>query len=222
MSGIYADQPISTVIDQTENAEEVFEELAIDYWFGADRTLRAACEARGLDAAAIEARLRPRATPVAQKTLLAAIEELDHHFDEFIRPSVLALEEASCSVKDRRGELLKVVTSIDESLSQHVQAVREELLPSLMKSGGEVGIADAKILRQVALEHDALTIQLKKLSQVASRLATEGTPEAAAVARSIGDLARHVHHHIRIAYHDLMPPLVARAAAAKPTGYEPW
>ena len=43
MKGTLLEEPIAEVIARTSNAEEIFEDFGIDYWFGCDQTLEHAC-----------------------------------------------------------------------------------------------------------------------------------------------------------------------------------
>src|SRR5579859_589750 len=145
MADSYGDQPISAVIELTENAEDIFEDVGIDYWFGADKTLREACEAKRIDPSAVESRLIRRATKRIPKDRAATIEELDHHFDTAIRPALQRVLDEARDLRDHQ-DLSRRIASIEEGLSRHREIIHRPALRD--------GVTpDRETLRQLALQH---------------------------------------------------------------------
>ncbi len=233
MTTSYVDQPIAAVIANTSNAEDVLEDCGIDYWFGCDATLGAACAARHVDPAIIVSRLSPlpeRSGPMrsAPESLSGILEELKAHFADAIRPALQGLKAtAICVPESRRPEFSSMVNSIEDLISTHEELVRTRLVRLVEAIEATAGQnpaqpIDRRVLQQLALHHALFAFRIRELTEFVSRVAAEGPAEATALITATRQLRQQLHHHIRIGYNDVMPRLVALAAATKPRGFEPW
>lgn len=225
------DQPISAVIASASNAEDLLEECGIDYWFGCDQTLAAACSAAHVDVAALEERLLA-SEPIARseperKGVSILIEELNSHLDAAIRPAILRIRTAAAYVSDARTSgVLQIVDQIEAMISVHTTLLRR-VMPAITRAAaavtptGKRTTPEQRVVRDLALQHSLFAVRVKKLVDLCSTLASDGTSESAALARAARQLSKEIHHHIRVSYQAVMPYLF-QAASRKPQIVEPW
>jgi iron-sulfur cluster repair protein YtfE (RIC family) len=229
----YVDQPIASVIANTSNGEDVLEDSGIDYWFGCDATLGEACAARHVDPADVVSRLSPlpeRSGPMksAPESLSAILEELNAHLAESILPALQGIKAAAIRVPESgRSEFSSMVNSIEDLISTHEELVRTRLVRPVEAIEATAGRdaappIDRRVLQQLALHHALLAFRIRELTEFVSRVAAEGPAEATALITATRQLRQQLHHHIRIGYNNVMPRLVALAAATKPRDFEPW
>ncbi len=226
MTSQLRDRSISAVIANTSNAEDVLEECGIDYWFDCNRTLAAACAAAHIDVAALEERLLPSAsvaTQPADKSISILIDELNSHLRTSIRPAILGVRKAAASVSDARtNDLLTMVGEIEAMISIHFELLRR-VMPAVTSDTTvrEHTNPEQRVVRDLALQHALLALRVKKAVDLASQLARKGTAEAIALAGIARQLAKEIHHHIRISYQMVMPYLFAMASR-RSHEVEPW
>lgn len=207
------DQPVSAVIGSTSNAEEVFEECGIDYWFGGDKTLADACAAAHLDVDALEKRLIVSETGVhpERERFQTLMDELLSHLDSSIRPAIAAMRSAAAAVSDPRAvSLVVMIEAIDAMTSMHAVLLRVRVMREI--SAGEDALQQT-VVRDLALQHGLLAVRIRKVVALCAEI---GSPPLSAAAQR---LAKEIHHHIRISYEAVMPQLFE--LAKKKRGCEP-
>ncbi len=221
--GMYAtvdsNEPLSDIVAAASNAEDLFEEEGIDYWFGWKQPLRQACEAAHVAPAEIAFRLvaRDRAQrDPSTESLVTLMSALDQHFELKLEPALAAARTAAEKLGKPAGErCLNTIALIERMTRNHVETARRTLSP--MAAAIDVGAAatlDEKVVRHMAMEHSLLAVRAGDLRDLAAH-----SPDAefAAAARA---LIRELHQHVKISYNFVFPRLIA--ATRRPAGYEAW
>jgi iron-sulfur cluster repair protein YtfE (RIC family) len=201
------DQPIREVVESASNAEDLFEEAGIDYWFGWERSLRSACEAARVDPETIVFRLIARDEKVkdlSRLSLVSLFSMLDQHFKLRLEPVLLRTRRAAETLDDLGAKqcAAAVIDIIERIVSSHVQTVRRTFSPLVAAIDAGVSTTiDPQLLRQISLEHATLSARADDLRAQALE-----DSEFALAAR---ELVREIHHHIKIAYNFIHPRLVS-------------
>lgn len=226
MSTTLVDEPIAAVIAKTSNAEEVLEECGIDYWFGTDKTLKAACDARKTDVHAIVRRLEIAERERPPVPLAQLLDEIERHFDAEIRPAAIRVRSIAGEPGGNMGAVLATLGAIEKILSRHLEIYRGYVLPALRaRDAWKPGTAssqqtlDQRLVRELAMQHSILAVRARELVEAASAAAAGDPSGLVAASRK---LSREIHHHLRVAYNEVMPELFAFAAMTRPVGCEPW
>jgi len=206
-------RPLSDAVAAAANAEDIFEKQGIDYWFGWNQPLRAACADARVDPQDVVFRLVARdelPRDRSNQTLVALFSELDQQFDFRLEPAIRRARKAAPS-----PDALHLIELIEKMLDSHTMTVRRMLSPvaAALDLGAQTPV-DAQIVRHLALQHSVLAVRARELYEEAAR--GEGT-EFAEAARA---LVREIHQHIKISYNFILPRLTA---ATRPVpGVEPW
>jgi hypothetical protein len=211
--------PLSHVVGVAANAEDLFEEEGIDYWFGWTRPLRAACEVAHVCPEDIAFRLLARDRGLkdpAKESLVTLLSDLDQHFDLRLEPALVKARNAAAKLeKGARARCSSTIDTIDRVIQTHEATVRCTLGPiaAALDVGAEVNV-DEKIVRHLAMDHSILALRANDLRADADQ--SQGT-EFEAAART---LIREIHQHIKVSYNFILPRLVAAGRPA--AGHEAW
>jgi len=213
-------RPLSEVVAAATNAEDLFEEEGIDYWFGWTQPFRTACEAAHVLPEEIAFRLLARdrsAKDPRQENLVSLLSDLDQQFDLRLEP---ALNQAHAAVAKLgpvgRARCGSTIDTIERVIRAHVDTARRTLSPvaAAIDVGADVRI-DEKILRHLAMEHSILALRAKDLREEAARAGVEEFTAAAS------HLVREIHQHIKLSFNFILPRLL-QASLCRPSGIEPW
>jgi len=210
-----------------------FEELGIDYCCGGKQSLAAVCVARGLDLAAVMARLEavlarpanPAEIDPAAMSLTALADHIEATHHAYLKDELPRLVEMADKVayqhRERDARLAQVAGlthELAEEMLCHLQTEEFILFPLVRQidagEGGRLAAGIADPIRQMEAEHEEAGAALARL-----RLLTDGfTPGAEAcnthralldgLAGFEADLHRHVHKENSI----LFPRALARVA----------
>jgi hypothetical protein len=214
------DQPLSAIISHAPGAEDVFEECGIDYWFGGDKTLASACAAARIDVDALEKRLAACEVPPAEplsEPFLTLLGELLAHFDLAIAPAVLNVRIAASELTDpRAGDVAAMMDAIETMTSAHAVLLRVRVIQEIAAASARI---EQRVVRDLALQHALLAVRVRKLIALCSELAGDAGVRTAQLLRAAHQLAREIHHHIRISYEAVMPYLAELARRKR--GIEP-
>jgi hypothetical protein len=208
------DQLVSEVIASAPNAEDVLEACGVDYWFGGDQTLGAACAAAGVDVATVEAQILPHLHEAEGKddSLPALLAELTSHLDAEVRPAIARVRDAARNVPESRlGPFLAMVDGVDAMVAGHATLVSNCVLPAIA-AGQSAGVSDRPrldhaVVRELAEQHALLAVRIRKVLDQCAVMDSDGTPQTAALTAAVRTLARAIHHHVRISYGSIMPHL---------------
>lgn len=218
-AAIDPNEPLSDIVAAASNAEELFEEEGIDYWFGWTQPLRRACEVAHVAPSDIAFRLLARdRTPrnPSTESLVGLLSDLDQHYELKLGPALDRARTAAEKLEKPDGEqCIDTIAIIERMTRNHVETARRTLSP--VAAALDVGAAatlDEKILRHMAMEHSLLAMRAGDLRELAAR---SPNAEFAAAARA---LVRELHQHIKISYNFVFPRLAA--ATRRPAGYEAW
>ncbi|MBV9067962.1 MAG: hypothetical protein JO093_11070 [Acidobacteria bacterium] len=213
-----AEQRVCDVIAGFPDAEDVLEQAGVDYWFGLDEILGAACEAADADPNDVASRLgacRPCAQGDSPPVSLAALlRESDAQWRERLAP---AIAKAGAIAALRHPALSRLLQQLKKRLEVHT-ATSHSLLPAAEAiERGEAGVLEQKTLRTLRLEH----LELARLARDLRAYADRSDIDDAALTEALRGVIHEVHHHLMVAYNFILPRLVA-AAVARPVACEPW
>lgn len=218
-AAIDPNQRVSDVVAAATNAEDLFEEEGIDYWFGWNDSLREACKQARVSPEEIVFRLMARdraAKDRSKESLVSLLSELDQHYELRLGPALAAARAAAAKLDAApRSRCLSTLDTIDRVIQGHEETARQSLSP--VAAALDVGAAtsiDEKVLRGLAMEHSILALRATDLRDEAAHA------ESAEYASAARQLIREVHEHIKISYNFIMPRLIA--AVHRPAGVEPW
>jgi iron-sulfur cluster repair protein YtfE (RIC family) len=211
-----AEQRVGDVIAGFPDAEDVLEQAGVDYWFGLDEMLGAACEAAHADQGEIASRLaacHPGAhndsTPA---TLAALLRESNEQWSERLAP---AIERAISIAGTRSQAVSRLLQELKKRLEIHMATSRSLLPAAEAIERGEAGVLHPKTLRTLRLEH----LDLARIARDLRAYASEAN--GADLTDALRSVIRGVHHHLMVAYNFILPRLVT-AAVARPVVCEPW
>lgn len=214
-----AETPVATlVLDHSEYAS-VFDRYRIDYCCKGDRTLRSACEERGIDLERVLADCalaRQRRTPTAHVDLRtlptkALIVEVIAHHHQYLHRTLPFLQTLAKKVGRVHGErqpalreLSKLVDRLATTLLAHLDDEERHLFPALLTN--DIGVA-APLLSAMRVEHEEVGAMLAEIRT----LTADFTPADWAcnsyrtlfteLAHLEADTLRHVH----VENHVLLP-----------------
>jgi regulator of cell morphogenesis and NO signaling len=202
----------STVLDHSETAS-VFQRHRIDYCCKGGRSIRAACEERGVDLPALIAELDaviaerhdPRERAFAEMSTSALIVHIvSNHHDTTRRalPFVRALSSKVARVhgehEPRLRDLAELVRKLEEELVPHLDAEEELLFPAMLAAAADPRVI-ALELEHMYDEH----VELGRVLEEMAHLTDDYTPPEwgctsyrtlfSELARLDEDLRRHVH-----------------------------
>lgn len=219
------DQRICDVVAACPNAEELFEEWGVDYWFGWERDLRSACKAANVDAEELVAHLVRSAGSsggqLAPKLLMTVLENLEQHTTVEILPAIeQAFGKVDALLGERRERLRTLLARIRVRVQSHDELSRELLaVASAIDQKKPDAFVDPSLIRLIRLDHLELAEMSRQLVDETAILAT--SVEAAPVVTALRQVALVIHRHIKDAYNSVLPRFTA-AATSRPVASEPW
>jgi len=211
------EQRVCDVIAGFADAEDVLEQAGVDYWFGSDETLGAACEAARADPKEVASRLAGcqlcahSGSPPA--SLAALLRESDEQWRGRLAP---AIARAIAIAEMRRPAISRLVQELKRRIEQHMATSRSLLPAAEAIERGEAGVLHPRTLRMLRLEHLDLARIARDLRAYAE---TSGIDDD--LTDALRNVIHEVHHHLMVAYNFILPRLVT-AAAARPVACEPW
>ena len=205
---IDVNQRLSEIVASAANAEDLLEEAGIDYWFGWDRPLKAACESAHVDPGTIAFRLIARdqdRRDDSDTSLVALFSRLDQHFEVRLEPALIRASREAEALEDApRNAAIAILDVITRVLRAHVETMRRSLSP--VAAAVDIGVSarvDGQMLRHLALEHATLAARSDDLRALADRL------DDSAFATAARALIREIHQHNKISYNFVLPRLAS-------------
>jgi regulator of cell morphogenesis and NO signaling len=209
------DRTVGEIVAERPLQSRVFQSFGIDFCCQGGRTLREACEKKGVDLTAVvdqlEAELRDKPAPEVNPADFAPVELADyivatHH--RYLRdelPRIHGMAQRVAQVHGPHTPSLATVLEVYEpmmiELAHHMMKEEEVLFPAIrtMAGGGDAGIPLDGAIGTMLAEHDEAGEALAKLRE----LTNDFTPPAeacntyralfAGLAEMEEDLHRHIH-----------------------------
>ena len=156
-------------------ASRVFHRHRLDFCCGGRRSLAEACEAKGLDLAAVRGELaRETASPeqadLTQAPLGALVDHIVSHFHEPLHTELPELERMARKVEAVHGDkpgcplgLGNHLAAVTQSLEQHM-AKEEQVLFPMIRGGQGAGAAGPVLVME--REHDEHAIDLARIREL--------------------------------------------------------
>ncbi len=222
--GVDLDRDLAELVLERPSAARVLERLQLDYCCGGRRSLREACEERGLDAETVAVFLERAADPVALEArdwsrapladLCAHIVEEHHGRLRWELPRLSELAETAASVHgDVRPQLREVRDELERlrgELEEHIVEEERDLFPYLV-SGGAIDTTQLERLRR---EHDDAGASLRRLRELSGDYAVEDALCAThrTLLEGLHGLELDLHQHVHEENNILFPRAVAAGA----------
>ncbi len=229
-----ADRTVGELVAERPGRSRVFQAHQIDFCCQGGRTLREACQSRGLDIGSVIAALNAeQAVPSVPDTNPADLPPAElasyivgtHH--EFLRRELPRLHAMALRVAQVHGghtpslvELFEVFVGLEEELGSHLMKEEQILFPAianLAANGPAHGLLDGPIACMLH-EHDDAGNALKRLRE----LSADYHPPAGAcntyraLFAGLSDLEKDLHRHIHLENSVLFPK--AQSLAGVPKG----
>jgi iron-sulfur cluster repair protein YtfE (RIC family) len=215
---------ICDVVAGSPEAEDVLEDAGIDYWFGWEQMLGAACGAANVNPDELARRLvscRPSAAVESQPATLARLlADSDEQWRATLAPAIATALAAAARVTSQRGDVaIRLLKELQVALERHMTTSQLLLVAAEAIEQAQAGSVDQKTLRSLRLEHLDFARLASGLRAEAVRLASDA--EAGELVAAMRTVIRETHRHLKVAYNFILPRLVP-AAVARPVAGEPW
>lgn len=215
---------ICDLVADCPEAEDILENAGVDYWFGWERTLQAACEAANVDPKKVIVELEacPRSIagepqPVDFATLL---RESDQIWLDRLSPAIAAALNAASTLKGERvRETTDLIGELQEQLARHMASSAALLPLADAIERRQASAVSRETVRKFRLDHLEFARIARDLRGNVEELQADTNAQTLALA--LRTVIREIHHHIKLAYNFILPRLVA-AAPARTVAAEPW
>jgi len=218
-----SEQRICDVVATSPEAEDILEDAGIDYWFGWERMLGAACAAANVDTDVLAGRLsscRPCAISEPPSSLAKLLRESEDQWKVTLAPAIrTALISAAALHGGREDVASQRLHALEAALAKHMETSRTLLLAAEAIEQGRAGSVDRETIRSLRLEHLDFARIANDLRDEAARLAPDDA--AANLVAALRVVIRETHRHLKVAYNFILPQVV-KAAAPRPLVCEPW
>ncbi|MGB6220297.1 iron-sulfur cluster repair di-iron protein [Haloferula sp.] len=217
------ERTVGEIVAERPSQSRVFQSFGIDFCCQGGRTLRAACEKKGIDPAAVvdqlEAELRDKPAPEVNPADFPPVELVDHIVEthhRFLRdelPRIHAMAQRVAQVHGPHTPSLVTVLEVFEpmmiELAHHMMKEEDVLFPAIktMASGGSAGIPLDGAIATMLEEHDEAGAALAKMRELTNGF----TPPAKAcntyraLFAGLAELEEDLHRHIHLENSVLFP-----------------
>jgi hypothetical protein len=218
------DQKICDVLSSHPAAEEVFESLGVDYWFGWNRPLRSACEAAHVDSGEVAARLaegpteaEPALVPDSLKALLL---ESGQQAGSELLPGIERTECSARLLPEGGQPIVRLLDRLRRLIGAHLRLANSLLATSeAIDANLPDAFVDQGVLRRLRLDHLELLRLSKELGAACGALPP--SPQAERCSAEVKQVVRAIHRHVKSSYNFILPRLLT-AVKRRPSAVEPW
>ena len=232
MSTITTEITIGEVAVQSPGASRVFERLGLDYCCGGKRGFAAACQAKGLDPAAVLAEIdrenQPSSHAADRDWNVATLSELIDHIVSkhhgFMKTQMPRLDEMLCRIENKHGpkygELLRPLgatfRALHEEISHHL--MKEEMVLFPLVRGMEAGEAGPfhcgsvnNPIRVMTAEHDSAGDALETMRRLTHgyQPPADACTTFRAFYAGLEEVERDLHQHMHLENNILFPRAIA-------------
>ena len=208
------DRTVGEIVAETPGLARVFQSFSIDFCCQGGRTLREACDLKGIAPDAVidqlEAGMKEKGEPAENPALLPPVELVDHIVSThhaYLKGDLPRLHAMSERVARVHGghtpslvEVFNVFCAMEEELTSHLMKEETILFPAIvaMNQGGSVMPLDGPVACMLQ-EHDDAGAALARLRELTNGFTPP--PEACNTYRALfaglleleEDLHRHIH-----------------------------
>ncbi|MEI8340357.1 MAG: iron-sulfur cluster repair di-iron protein [Verrucomicrobiota bacterium] len=226
------DRTVGELVAERPGRSRIFQTAGIDFCCQGGRTLREACERKGVPSALIvgqlEAEFEDKAPPVQNPAelppdkLAAYIVETHHDYLRKELPRLHAMSERVANVHGGHTpslvEVFQIFLGVEEELGSHMMKEEQILFPAVVKmSRGEVApmLLDGPIACMIH-EHDEVGTALARMQKLTNgyQPPVEACNTYRALFAGLKDLEEDLHRHIHLENSVLFPAAQAMFAAA--------
>jgi len=209
------EQTLGSLAAQVPAASRVFRTAGLDYCCQGERTLAAACEEKGLDAASLlESIRRMPLSPDASwesKPLALLVQHILERYHESLRRELPELRQMAAKVEEKHADkpscpqgLAHHLDAIHEAVLSHLAKEEQILFPMILAGRGPHAVGPIQVMEFEHQEHGA---NLARTRELTSDLTAP--PEACATWRALylrlGELENDLMDHIHLENHVLFP-----------------
>jgi|688.fasta_scaffold221927_1 regulator of cell morphogenesis and NO signaling len=223
------DRTVGEIVAESPSLARVFQSFKIDFCCQGGRTLREACELKGIAAEAVleqlEAGLRIKTDPTENPAMLPPIELVEHIVNThhaYLRSELPRLQAMTQRVAQVHGghtpslvEVHEIFVAMAEELSGHLQKEEQILFPAIvaMAEGKAHAMPLESPIACMLQEHDDAGDAISRLRELTHGFTPP--PEACNTYRALfaglAELEDDLHRHIHLENSVLFPSALAMA-----------